>query len=62
MKNILLETEGYYLQDNSREMPKATELLYFVIDEKNRSVELTDKGIDMLYRQLPTPTSSCSPT
>ena len=48
IKNILLETEGYYLQDNSREMPKATEPLYFVIDEKNRSVELTDKGIDML--------------
>ena len=48
MKNILLETEGYYLQDNAREMPKATEPLYFVIDEKNRSVELTDKGIDEL--------------
>ena len=48
MKNILLETEAYYLQDNSREMPKATEPLYFVIDEKNRSVELTDKGIDLL--------------
>ncbi len=48
MKNILLETEAYYLQDNSREMPKATEPLYFVIDEKNRSVELTDKGIDEL--------------
>ena len=48
MKNILLKTEAYYLQDNSREMPKATEPLYFVIDEKNRSVELTDKGIDEL--------------
>ena len=48
MKNILLETEAYYLQDNAREMPKATEPLYFVIDEKNRSVELTDKGIDAL--------------
>ena len=48
IKNILLETEAYYLQDNSREMPKATEPLYFVIDEKNRSVELTDKGIDEL--------------
>ena len=48
MKNILLKTEGYYLQDNSREMPKAIEPLYFVIDEKNRSVELTDKGIDEL--------------
>ncbi|MBO4955079.1 MAG: preprotein translocase subunit SecA [Muribaculaceae bacterium] len=48
MKNILLQTEAYYLQDNSREMPKATEPLYFVIDEKNRQVELTDKGIDAL--------------
>jgi len=48
MKNIMLETEAYYLQDNAREMPKATELLYFVIDEKNRSVDLTDKGIDAL--------------
>ena len=48
MKNSMLETEAYYLQDNAREMPKATEPLYFVIDEKNRSVDLTDKGIDAL--------------
>ncbi len=48
MKNLLLETEAYYLQDNSREMPFITDPLYFVIDEKNRSVELTDKGIDEL--------------
>ena len=48
MKKILLDTEAYYLQDNAREMPKATEPLYFVIDEKNRSVDLTDKGIDEL--------------
>ncbi len=48
MKNLLLQTEAYYLQDNSREMPKATDPLYFVIDEKNRSVELTDKGLDEL--------------
>ncbi|MDE6782300.1 MAG: preprotein translocase subunit SecA, partial [Paramuribaculum sp.] len=48
IKNILLQTEAYYLQDNAREMPKATEPLYFVIDEKNRQVELTDKGIDAL--------------
>ena len=48
IKNLLLETEAYYLQDNGREMPKATDPLYFVIDEKNRSVELTDKGIDEL--------------
>ncbi|MCM1066212.1 MAG: preprotein translocase subunit SecA [Muribaculaceae bacterium] len=48
MKNILLQTEAHYLQDNSREMPVVTDPLYFVIDEKNRSVELTDKGIDEL--------------
>ncbi len=48
MKNILLETEAHYLQDNAREMPIVTDPLYFVIDEKNRSVELTDKGIDEL--------------
>ena len=48
MKNIMLQTEAYYLQDNQREMPVVTDPLYFVIDEKNRSVELTDKGIDEL--------------
>ena len=48
MKNVLLETEAHYLQDNAREMPVVTDPLYFVIDEKNRSVELTDKGIDEL--------------
>ena len=48
MKNALLKTEAYYLQDNSREMPKVTDPLYFVIDEKNRSIELTDKGFDVL--------------
>ena len=42
MRKILLETEAHYLQDNAREMPEA------VIDEKNRSVELTDKGLDEL--------------
>ncbi len=48
MKNALLKTEAYYLQDNGREMPEVTDPLYFVIDEKNRSVELTDKGFDVL--------------
>ena len=45
MKSTLLDTEAYYMQDNNREMPTVTNPLYFVIDEKNRSVELTDKGI-----------------
>lgn len=43
MKNVLLETEAYYLQDNSREMPKATEPLYFVIDEKTAAWSLPTK-------------------
>ena len=38
MKNLLLQTEAYYLQDNSREMSFITDPLFFVIDEKNRSV------------------------
>ena len=48
MKKLLLDTEAYYMQDNNREMPFITDPLYFVIDEKNRSVDLTDKGIDEL--------------
>ncbi len=48
VKPTMLKTEAYYMQDNSREMHIVTDPLYFVIDEKNNSVELTDKGIDML--------------
>jgi preprotein translocase subunit SecA len=55
MKNILLETEAHYLQDNAREMPIVTDPLYFVIDEKNRSVELTDKGLDELTGKIEDP-------
>ncbi len=47
-KSLLLKTEGFYMQNNSREMPKVTEPLYFVIDEKSNSIELTDKGIDLI--------------
>lgn len=55
MKNIMLQTEAYYLQDNAREMPTVTDPLYFVIDEKNRSVELTDKGLDELTGKINDP-------
>jgi preprotein translocase subunit SecA len=48
IKTILLKTEEYYMQDNNRNMHIATDPLYFVIDEKNNSIELTDKGIDAL--------------
>ena len=56
MKNILLQTEAHYLQDNAREMPIVTDPLYFVIDEKNRSVELTDKGYAELTGKISDPT------
>ena len=45
VKQLLQKTENFYMQDNNREMPKIDEALYFVIDEKNNSIELTDKGI-----------------
>ena len=48
IKQILLKTEAKYMQDNNREMPIAVEPLFFVIDEKNHSIELTDKGIEVL--------------
>ena len=48
IKQILLKVEAKYMADNNREMPKAVEPLYFVIDEKNHGIELTDKGIDVL--------------
>ncbi len=55
MKNILLETEAKYLQDGAREMPVVTDPLYFVVDEKNRSVELTDKGYAQLTKGIDDP-------
>jgi len=48
IKQLLLKVEAKYMADNNREMPTAVEPLYFVIDEKNHSIELTDKGIDVL--------------
>lgn len=48
IKQILLKTEAKYMQDNNRDMPKAVEPLFFVIDEKNHSIELTDKGIEVM--------------
>ena len=48
IKPLMLETEAFYMQDNSRQMHIVTDPLYFIIDEKNRGIELTDKGIDVL--------------
>ncbi len=44
IKQLLQKTENHYMQDNNREMHKVDEELYFVIDEKNNQIELTDKG------------------
>jgi len=48
VKQILQKTENAHMQDNNREMPKVDEALYFVIEEKNNQVELTDNGIKFL--------------
>ncbi len=48
MKVLLQKTENYYIQDNEREMPVITDPLYFVINEKLNSVDMTDKGNEVL--------------
>ena len=48
IKQLLQKTENFYMQDNNREMPKVDADLYYVIDEKNNQIELTDKGVDHL--------------
>ncbi|WNM18938.1 preprotein translocase subunit SecA [Flavobacterium capsici] len=47
-KQLLQKTENEYMQDNNRKMPIVDEALYFVIEEKNNQVELTDMGIKYL--------------
>jgi len=47
-RQILSKTENYYLQEQSKNMPKVDAELYFVIDEKNNQVELTEKGIELI--------------
>ncbi|WP_341663553.1 preprotein translocase subunit SecA [Blattabacterium cuenoti] len=49
---ILQKTESQYLQDYGREIYKVDKDLYFVIDEKNNTVELTDKGIEFLSKNV----------
>jgi preprotein translocase subunit SecA len=48
MKQLLQKTENYYLQDQQKEMPKVDAELYFVIDEKTNSIDLTEKGIELI--------------
>ena len=48
IKTGMLKTEEIYMENNNRRMPEAIEPLYFVVDEKQKSVELTDRGNDWL--------------
>jgi preprotein translocase subunit SecA len=48
VKQLLQKTENFYMQDNNREMPKVDAELYYVIEEKNNQIELTDKGIEYI--------------
>ncbi|WP_034057511.1 preprotein translocase subunit SecA [Lacinutrix jangbogonensis] len=48
VKQILQKTENTYMADNNREMPKVDEALYYVIEEKNNQIELTDKGVEYI--------------
>ncbi|QTE23568.1 preprotein translocase subunit SecA [Polaribacter cellanae] len=45
IKQILQKTENYYMQDNNKLMPEVDQDLYFVVEEKNNQIDLTDKGI-----------------
>ncbi|MDR3184915.1 MAG: preprotein translocase subunit SecA [Prevotellaceae bacterium] len=51
-KQLLLKTENFYMQDNNKQMHLVTDDLFFVIDEKQHSVELTDKGIDLISQSV----------
>ncbi len=52
IKSGMLSTEEIYMENNNRRMPEAVEPLYFVVDEKLNSVDLTDKGNDWLANQV----------
>jgi len=47
-RTVLQKTENHYMQDQGKEMPKVDSELFFIIDEKNNSVELSEKGIELI--------------
>jgi len=55
IKAGMLKTEETYMEQNNKRMPEAIEPLYFVIDEKMNSVDLTDKGVDFVSRNFSDP-------
>ncbi len=55
IKSLLLKTENIYLAENQKRMPEITDELYFVIDEKNNTIDLTEKGIDLISGDVEDP-------
>ncbi len=55
VKQLLLKTENEYMQDNNKRMHIITDDLFFVIEEKQKSVELTDKGHELVSQSLSDP-------
>ncbi len=56
IKQILQKTENFYLQDNQKQMPEADAPLFFTIDEKHNSIDVTEKGIDFITNENEDPT------
>ncbi|MFW5645121.1 MAG: SEC-C metal-binding domain-containing protein, partial [Bacteroidota bacterium] len=56
MKSLMTKTEGFYMQEQSKHMHIINDPLYFVIEEKNNSIELTENGIDLLSASYNDPT------
>ena len=52
IKTLLQKAENYYMQDNEREMPVVTDPLFFVINEQLNTVDMTDKGHDVLAQAV----------
>jgi preprotein translocase subunit SecA len=52
VKSLMQKVENFYMQDNSRNMFKVTDDLFFVIDKKQNSVELTDKGVEYISKMI----------
>ena len=55
MKQLMQKAENFYIQDNERQMPEVTDPLYFVINEQQHSVDMTDEGHDMLAAEVSDP-------
>lgn len=55
MKQLMQKAENFYIQDNERQMPEITDPLFFVINEQMHSVDMTDKGHDILASEVSDP-------